>query len=83
MNTAIFGLHTVALSTGQLFETEAHYRNVPSVGGLSMVYFETKSNDTPTVADTEHYHTWKMLDGSSLTAWMVPEASVAGVIEGK
>ncbi len=83
MNTAIFGLHTVALSTGQLFETEAHYRNVPSVGGLSMVYFETTSDDTPTVPDTEHYHTWKMTDGTSLTAWMVPEVSVAGVIKGR
>ena len=81
MATPITTKHKFTLSSGQVFETESHYRKVPSLRDKEVSYIETLSDDTPNVKGAELYHAWKLTNGQTLSAWYIPENQITAVAE--
>lgn len=79
MATAITTKHNFTLSSSQVFEAEAHYRNVPALlksENTPVAYIETLSPETPNVKGAELYHAWKLVNGDTLSAWYIPESEI-------
>jgi hypothetical protein len=77
--------HIFTLTSGQQFTAEAHYRNVPALvktgeQPYNIAYIETLSSETPNVPDASLYHAWKLEDGSTLSAWYIPEKSIVSAV---
>jgi hypothetical protein len=79
-NSANLELCAITLKNKQAFMVRVHYRNaITPLVDEPVIYFETGSDEVPTVSHTELYHVWKCNDGSALTAWYVPESQIKSI----